>query len=86
METARLGNLFAHQGLEERATFEKDFGGQVPFPDVPEDCPARFGFLSGRKEPLATRLDHQSGLNPVCTNLSACTAQKASRKDFFKAA
>ncbi len=84
MESAGFGDLFARQGLKERATLEEDLGGQVRFPYAAEERALGLASLFDLKEPLPARLDHEGGLDTVCANLSARPTEKASREDLFK--
>jgi hypothetical protein len=84
MESARLWDFFARQCLKERTTLEQGPRGQAPFPNAPKHTLLGLTSLLVLKEPPATQLDQEGGLNPVCTNLSARSAKKTSRKDFSK--
>jgi hypothetical protein len=85
MQTARLRDLFAHQGLKECTALEKGLGGQVAFPHACEERTLGLAAFFVLEELLATRLNDESGLNPACTDLSTCSAKKTPRNDFLKA-
>ena len=85
MQTARLRDLFTHQGLKECTAFEKGLGGQVAFPHACEERTLGLAAFFALEEPPAPGLNDESGLNPACTDLSARSAQKTPRNDFLKA-